>query len=842
MGENIMKKIWSILVISFLIIGSLGVVASKNKDNSKTDLIREATSSKISFSKVLFEQNNKEYLEVSLEGVSTYLMTPGEPMLPKVVKTIELPFGVKNVNVEVTLNNIKEQILTKEVKPAPAHLLLTQTSKTVSNEQVKDENIYKSTQPYPNTDYDYDVRCGLNDKLEHVTFVNIQVYPIQCIPAENKLFFAQDADIKVTYDQTNHDYFPENVEYDLLIISPQKFEKYLEPLVEHKNSFDVQTKLITTEEIYDSYKEGADKPEKIKYYIRDAIETWKITYVLLVGGLKNTIWATPRDDANQGTKGWYLPVRYNNLFDDPEHPLSEESIHDPGVITDLYYMDIFEEGGGFSSWDPNGDGIYAAWGKPGTENDIGIDMMPDVIVGRLACRSTQEVKDVVNKIIKYEETPADPSWFNRVLSISGDGFLDQEDLNFQWDTNGLEEGEYTIKMQSSFVDETEGLIEGPVDEINIKIDKDAETYITANHDDNLNPALQNGYPAPPISEIVTISNGNILGENDSVFSPDESIAYCNSFNGWANVSYIDGVLAIRGKSYNPRPYGVYTDVHCWVESENLGIVFEDWRNNTAMYFEGEWVVGNRELNGGGGALYYMDGFEKKYLWASNGGITGRQDLIDEFSKGYGFAFMSGHGSPNSWGDHFPGVPGNRKYGSFTGLTVTTLKLFSPFVTFPVYPMETLENYDKPSVTLIGGCHNSQFNVSMIAGILDILPYTFPNIFKPKSMWCHGVPVPECFSWYLVKLPNTGAIATIGNTGLGYGILGEDCLIGGFDGGICIEFFKQYGQNGYHVLGDAYGQTLISYINTFDMNEDDHIKSLQQWVLLGDPSLMIGGHS
>jgi hypothetical protein len=45
-----------------------------------------------------------------------------------------------------------------------------------------------------------------------------------------------------------------------------------------------------------------------------------------------------------------------------------------------------------------------------------------------------------------------------------------------------------------------------------------------------------------------------------------------------------------------------------------------------------------------------------------------------------------------------------------------------------------------------------------------------------------------------------------------------------------------------VLGDAYAQTLISYINTFDMGEDDHIKSLQQWVLLGDPTLMIGGYS
>jgi hypothetical protein len=293
------------------------------------------------------------------------------------------------------------------------------------------------------------------------------------------------------------------------------------------------------------------------------------------------------------------------------------------------------------------------------------------------------------------------------------------------------------------------------------------------------------------------------------------------------------------------PYGVYTDMHVWVKNEALELVFDDWRYNTSMYYEGEWVVGNRELNGGGGALYYMDGFEKKYLWASNGQITNEDDLIAEFSEGYGFVFMSGHGSPNTWGDHFPGVPGNRAGASFTGLTVSSIKAWSPFFKIPVFPMDTLDNVGKPSIVLIGGCHNSQFNVSIIEGILDILPYTLKNLgfdVPERSMWCHGFGVPECFSWYMVKLKDRGAIATMGNTGLGYGVLGEDCLIGGLDGGICIEFFKQYGQNGYHVLGDAYVQTLISYINTFDMEEDDHIKSLQQWVLLGDPTLMIGGYS
>ena len=88
---------------------------------------------------------------------------------------------------------------------------------------------------------------------------------------------------------------------------------------------------------------------------------------------------------------------------------------------------------------------------------------------------------------------------------------------------------------------------------------------------------------------------------------------------------------------------------------------------------------------------------------------------------------------------------------------------------------------------------------------------------------------------------TGAIATIGNTGLGYGVLGEDCTREGLDGGIGIEFYKQYFQEGHHILGETYKETLVTYVSEFDMEDLDHAKSLVQWVLLGDPSLMIGGY-
>jgi hypothetical protein len=73
--------------------------------------------------------------------------------------------------------------------------------------------------------------------------------------------------------------------------------------------------------------------------------------------------------------------------------------------------------------------------------------------------------------------------------------------------------------------------------------------------------------------------------------------------------------------------------------------------------------------------------------------------------------------------------------------------------------------------------------------------------------------------------------------------GIDLTTGGGDSWVTIEIFKQYGQEGIDSLGMAHQQTLVNYINTFDMTDigAGHTKSVQQWELLGDPTLKIGGY-
>jgi hypothetical protein len=829
-----MNKIIPIIVVGILIFSGFGAIAITGDTTHSIKIDKTLEKIEISFPQLIIGEYDKDYVKLSFEDSAYYLMNSGQPMVPKVVRTFELPFGARNVKVDVTPKTVRDREINKEIRPAPISVPLISGIQNVDVRPKKDLEVYASSELFPSTWYQYRVGCGLNAANERVTHVSIHLFPVRYIPTEGRLYIAESAEITITFEEPMSNPFPLNSAYDLVIIAPSKFADDLQRLVDHKNSFDIETKLKTTEEIYNEYP-GVDKPEQIKYFIKDALETWDVKYVLLVGGLKSLIWGKPRDDCNQGTKDWHLPVRYNNLFDDPEHPLEASGIHDPGVISDLYYADIYENEGNFSSWDPNGDGVFASWSKPGVANDTQIDLYPDVCLGRLACRNNREVEIMVDKIIKYEQTPADPSWFKKMIVVSGDGFLDQGDLDIQWDVNGIPDGEYTIYAQSENPDG----IKGPIDELHVTLDRTVETNLSFNHDDHLQPGYKN-YPAPPIAEIVSVSDGDILGNTDFTYTPRDSEAYCNDFTGWANMSYVDGVLAIRGKSYDPQPYGNLTDIHVWIENSDGQAIFSQWRNNTEMYYEGEWVTGEKLLEGKGGALYYMpDDFEKEILWTSNGKFTGQEDVIESLNEGSGFVFFSGHGSPQVWGDHWPGVPGNRRHGSITGLVTCTLSANSirylRFIT-PFLPVEEISNIDKPFVLVVGGCHNSQFNVSLLATFFD--GWLLPSI----KMWTYGGVAPECWSWWLTRLSERGAIATIGNTGLGYGTMGKECTIGGLDGGISLEFFRQYGEEGHDILGETYKQTLTYYANNFDMQEDDHVKTLVQWVLLGDPSLKIGGYS
>lgn len=377
-----MKKTLSFLIIGILVFTGIGTVAFPvDKMNNL-----EITDSLI-FSNPK-ESNIEQYCRLSLDEATSYLIEPGKPSLPVVTEVYTFPFGTKIKNVIVEYSDIKEQKLLKPIIPACKPFYRLYTPKKIDEFDI-DKTTYSSKELYPECEYEYRVGAGL-DKNKHVTFLAIRYHPIRYSPAKNIIYYSNNAEIKIIYEKPSSPIlFPD--EYDMVIISPKRFSAGIQPLIKHKNDNNVRTILKTTEDIYKECQ-GRDNAEKIKYFIKDAIEEWDISYVMLVGNIKK------------------LPIRtthfrfyYYYSFD---------------ILSDLYYADIYDKYNNFCSWDANKNNIF---GECISFYDIdGVDLYPDVNVGRLACSNMIELSTVVNKIIKYEKRTNGKNWFNNLLLCGGD--------------------------------------------------------------------------------------------------------------------------------------------------------------------------------------------------------------------------------------------------------------------------------------------------------------------------------------------------------------------------------------------------------------------------------------
>lgn len=425
-----MKKILPIVVVGILVLSGLIVGASDSSKNNQTNSIQ---SKNISFSEPVLKEKGG-YLTLELGGADKKLTETDNPMLPMYVTSFTFSWNAKIKDVTCALSDVREMTINKKIIPAPAPILLTETA-VVQDSTVKENSVvYGSDAIFPDAWYTYDIKCGLNNMNQPSIFVTVTVYPVRYSPANNKLYYVNNADITVTCDDPG--YQPTNYleSYDMVIIAPQAFSSALQPLITHKNNYGVKTILKTTESIYSEFS-GRDKPEQIKYFIKYARENWGITYVLLAGGLKSYFNAKDKDDTNQGSTDWWVPVRYENAPSDDGH----------GCISDLYYGDIYRYNTTshqteFEDWDSNGNGIFAEWS--GLKKDK-VDLIPDVYYGRLACVTTNEVTTVVNKIINYEKTtPASKPWLTTMIGIGGKTFNIYQ---------GQPDGEYLCDLSISYM-------------------------------------------------------------------------------------------------------------------------------------------------------------------------------------------------------------------------------------------------------------------------------------------------------------------------------------------------------------------------------------------------------
>jgi len=201
-----------------------------------------------------------------------------------------------------------------------------------------------------------------------------------------------------------------NDEYTFIILTPVEFFDTLLPLMTHKQNHGISTKIITLNDINESVyfpAQGRDDPERIKYFIKNAIENWNTQYVMFVGNKEN------------------MPVRYsvivsNNYQQNTLDNLlpSSFSFQSGSFITDLYYADIYDENDSFCSWDSNNNSIFGEIGLDGAIDEV--DLYPDICVGRVLCQTIHDVDIIVNKIIDYENNVYGENWLKNIILCGGD--------------------------------------------------------------------------------------------------------------------------------------------------------------------------------------------------------------------------------------------------------------------------------------------------------------------------------------------------------------------------------------------------------------------------------------
>lgn len=217
-------------------------------------------------------------------------------------------------------------------------------------------------------------------------------------------------------------------------------------------------------------------------------------------------------------------------------------------------------------------------------------------------------------------------------------------------------------------------------------------------------------------------------------------------------------------------------------------------------------------------LNNMTNFGHTKLWTSNGNLKNRMDVIKTFYQGIGFIYFNGHGNPLGC------------------LTLKPRELDGYIRCLDIYSIPLLMNGKKLPISFLAVCSGCNFNVSLL------------KIFDEESS-ITGDFAPECWGWHLVRKPWGGSIASLGYTGIAYVDLDKDSGQGAGDY-IENQFFWEYGVNNTDILGKVWGNTITNYLNTFQINWSTRAgcdyaidaESVENFVLLGDPSLKIGGYN
>ena len=157
------------------------------------------------------------------------------------------------------------------------------------------------------------------------------------------------------------------VEY--VIVTSAALETEFQRLADWKTKKGVQAAVRTVEWIDQTYPNGVDRAERIRFFIRDAYQNWGTLFVLLGG---DTDIVPPR---------YAQMVVYNN----------------EQIPADYYYSCLD------GNWNADGDSRFGESLTAGLSDEI--DLAFDVHIGRAPVSTLAETQAFVNKMLTYEQNP-----------------------------------------------------------------------------------------------------------------------------------------------------------------------------------------------------------------------------------------------------------------------------------------------------------------------------------------------------------------------------------------------------------------------------------------------------
>lgn len=171
-------------------------------------------------------------------------------------------------------------------------------------------------------------------------------------------------------------------DYEHVILTASQYVDSLKWLRDWRTKLGWRSKIVVLESIIATYP-GRDNPEKMRNFIKDADTTWGVIFVFIA-----------RPD---------YPAPYYRVA----------RVYGYDFYTDHYFSDLDGD------WDRNGNNIFG-------ENADSIDGYADVHVGMMTVDNFAEIRNVRNKVERYETRPdTTGNWWNKNLLPNGVTFSNE---------------------------------------------------------------------------------------------------------------------------------------------------------------------------------------------------------------------------------------------------------------------------------------------------------------------------------------------------------------------------------------------------------------------------------